>query len=313
MNRRTFLHLSSSAALSAQLRALANTPIPMATLGKSGLRVTRIALGGFHAAFKGEENGVRLVERALDLGINLFDCAHDYHDGKSELLYGKALKRKRQSILLMSKVRPRDRETAMRHLEESLERLQTDYLDLWQIHAIWTPEEARKVLAPGGSLEAAIKAKEQGKVRHIGFTGHRDPEANRILLEGFDGWETTQHPVNLIDPHHISFIDSILPEERRKGLGVLGMKSNAIGNITKNRIATIPECLRFAWSQDIDTLVSGMETVEQLEQNVVACKTFEPMSKKEQQALLARTGEGLYGEKVELYKKNAKNGVPPLK
>lgn len=313
MNRRTFLHLSSSAALSAQLKALADTPLPTATLGKSGLRVTRIALGGYHAPLKGEENGIRLVRRAVELGVNLFDCAHDYHDGKSEILYGKALRGTRQKILLMSKVRPRDRDTAMRHLEESLDRLQTDYLDLWQCHAIWTPEEAKKVLAPGGSLEAMIKAREQGKVRHIGFTGHRDPEANRVLLEGFDGWETTQHPVNLIDPHHISFIESMLPDERRKGLGVLAMKSNAIGNITKNKVATIPECLRFAWSQDIDTLVSGMETVEQLEENVIACKTFQPMSKQEQRALLARTGQGPLGEKVEPYKKTAANAAPPVK
>ena len=112
-----------------------------------------------------------------------------------------------------------------------------------------------------------------------------------------------QHPVNLIDPHYLSFINSVLPNIRKKGLGLLAMKSNAIGNITKNRIATIPECLRFTWSHDIDTLVSGPQTLEELEQNVLACKTFQPMSKNEKQALLARTGKGPYGSKIENYKK----------
>jgi predicted aldo/keto reductase-like oxidoreductase len=160
-----------------------------------------------------------------------------------------------------------------------------------------------QILAPNGALEAFVKAKQQGKARHIGFTGHADPAVHQRLLESFDGWETVQHPVNLIDPHYLSFIRNVLPKVREKGLGRIAMKSNAIGSITKNGIATIQECLRFAWSQDIHTLVSGVETVEQLEQNVLASKSFRKMSPQEIDALLARTGKGPHGSNIEQYKK----------
>ena len=302
MNRRSFL--LSSAALSVQLNALADTPMPIATLGKTGLKVSRITLGGYHMRAKGEENGIRLIHRAIDLGVTFLDSAHKYHDGESDITYGKALSGGlRQKVILMTKAQLRDRDSAMRQLEESLKRMKTDYLDLWQCHEVATHKEVDQIFGPSGALEAFIKAKQQGKVRHIGFTGHHDPTVHQRLLDGFDGWETVQHPVNLIDPHYLSFINSVLPNIRKKGLGLIAMKSNAIGNITKHSIATIPECLRFAWSHDIDTLVSGVQTVEELEQNVAACKTFKPMSKNEKQTLLARTRQGPHGSKVETYKK----------
>ena len=303
MDRRTFLQLSSMA-LSAQLEALADVQMPMTTLGKSGLKVSRITLGGFHMRNRGEKQGIEIIHRAIDLGINFLDSAHKYHNGESDVTYGKALTGgRRQKILLMTKAQLRDRAGAMRQLEESLTRMKTDYLDLWQCHEVATHKEVDQILGPNGSLEAFVQAKKQGKVRHIGFTGHHDPTVHERLLNSFDGWETVQCPVNLIDPHYLSFINSVLPKFRKKGLGILAMKSNAIGEITKNNIATIQECLRFTWSHDINTLVSGMETVEQLEQNVIACKTFKPMSAKEQEALLARTKQGPYGSKVEKYKK----------
>ena len=202
----------------------------------------------------------------------------------------------------MSKAELRDRDSAMRQLEETLERMRTDYLDLWQCHEVTTHQEVDQILAPGGSLEAFVRAKEQGKVRHIGFTGHADPSVHLRLLEGFDGWETVQMPINLVDQHYESFIDNVLGKARAKGLGVLAMKSNAMGGISRNNVATIPECLRFTWSQDIDTLVSGVENVEQLEQNVAACKAFQPMSPEEITALLDRTRKGPHGTDVERYK-----------
>jgi predicted aldo/keto reductase-like oxidoreductase len=164
-------------------------------------------------------------------------------------------------------------------------------------------DEVTQILGPGGALEAFVKAKQQGKVRHIGFTGHFDPAVHLRLLEGYGGWETIQHPVNLIDPHYLSFIRTVLPTAKEKNLGRIGMKSNGIGAITRNGVATIQECLRFAWSQDIDALVSGMETVEQLNQNVLACKTFQKMSAEEISQLLARTSKGPHGTKIERYKK----------
>lgn len=304
MKRRTFLQLSSSAAMAARLEASADKPIPMTTLGKSGLKVTRITVGGFHMRARSEEEGIRIVHRAIELGVNMFDSAAKYHDGESDITYGKALAGGlRQKILLMSKAQIRDRDGAIEQLETTLKRMRTDYLDLWCCHEVSTQEEVDKILGPGGSLEAFVKAKQQGKVRHIGFTGHADPAVHQRLLDSFDGWETVQHPVNLIDPHYLSFINSVLPNIRRKGLGLLAMKSNAIGGITKAKVATIGECLRFTWSQNIDTLVSGMQTVEELEQNVLACKTFTPMSAADQEKLLARTRQGPVGTEVERYKK----------
>jgi predicted aldo/keto reductase-like oxidoreductase len=303
MNRRTFLQLSSTA-VGARLAALADTPLPTATLGKTQLRVTRFTLGGYHMRKSGEDNAIRIIHRAIDLGVNFFDSAHKYNDGESDVAYGKALKGGlRQKVLLMSKAQLRDRDGAMRQLEETLQRMQTDYLDLWQCHEVTTHAEVDRIFSPGGALEAFVKAKQQGKVRHIGFTGHADPSVHQRLLEGFDGWETAQFPVNLIDRHYLSFIDTVLPLVRGKGLGVIGMKSNAIGEITAHRIASIPECLRYSWSQNIDTLVSGVETVGQLEENVLALKTFQPMSQQEQEALLARTGKGPTGPEVERYKR----------
>jgi predicted aldo/keto reductase-like oxidoreductase len=191
----------------------------------------------------------------------------------------------------------------MQQLEETLKRMKTDYLDLWQCHEVVTHAEVDRIFGPNGSLEAFVLAKKQGKVRHIGFTGHADFTVHQRLLDGYEGWETVQHPVNLIDQHYLSLIDHFLPNAVKKGIGRIAMKSNAIGGITEHKVATIPECLRFSWSQDIHTLVSGVETVEQLEENVLACKTFKKMSRNEISTLLERTKKGPTGTKVEKYKK----------
>jgi predicted aldo/keto reductase-like oxidoreductase len=303
MKRRTFLELAS-ASLGASVTALAEGEMPMATLGKSGLKVSRFVLGGHHMAVQGEENGIRVIRRAIDLGVNFLDSAAKYHRGRSDEIYGKALEGGlRQKVLLMSKAELRDRDGAMGQLETTLKRMKTDYLDLWQCHEVSRHDEVDRIFGPNGSLEAFVKAKKEGKVRHIGFTGHHDPTVHQRLLDGYDGWETVQHPVNLIDPHYLSFINTFLPKARAKGLGVIGMKSNAIGNITKNNVARIEECLLFAWSQDIDALVSGIETTGQLEQNVALLKTMKKMHRDEIQVLLHKTRQGKYGSKIETYKK----------
>ncbi|MBI3680167.1 MAG: aldo/keto reductase [Acidobacteria bacterium] len=303
MQRRTFLSLPA-AALFLDKKALADTPMPLATLGKSGLKVSRFTLGGYHMAVKGDQEGIRIIHRAIDLGVVMLDSAAKYHDGRSDEVYGKALKGgRRQKVLLMSKAQLRDKAGAMNQLENTLKRMQTDYLDLWACHEVARHDEVDQIFSPNGSLEAFVKAKKEGKVRHIGFTGHHDPTVHQRLLDGFDGWETVQHPVNLVDPHYLSFINSVLPNIRKKGLGLLAMKSNAIGGITKHKVASIEECLRFSLSHDIDTLVSGVETVEQLEQNVAVVKAFQKMSPKEITTLLDRTRKGPIGTKVETYKK----------
>jgi predicted aldo/keto reductase-like oxidoreductase len=303
MQRRDFLTLSA-AALALDKKALADAPMPSSTLGKSGLKVSRFTLGGFHMAVKGDDEGVRIIRRAIDLGVTMFDSAHKYHNGRSDEVYGKALTPSlRQKILLMSKAEKRDKASAMKQLEDTLRRMKTDYLDLWCCHEVARHDEVDQIFGPAGSLEAFVQAKKEGKVKHIGFTGHHDPSVHQRLLDGYDGWETVQHPVNLVDPHYLSFIHSVLPNIRKKGLGLLAMKSNAIGGITQNKVASIEECLRFTWSHDVDTLVSGVETVQQLEQNVAVCKAFKKMSGKELTTLLDRTKKGPIGVKVERYKK----------
>lgn len=278
--------------------------MPMTTLGKSGLKVSRFCLGGYHMRVEGEENAIKMIHKAIDLGCNFLDSAAKYHSGESDVTYGKALTGGlRKKVLLMSKAEKRDKKSAMEQLENTLRRMQTDYLDLWQCHEVVSQEEVDKILAPGGSLEAFVEAKKQGKVRHIGFTGHADPAVHQRLLASYDGWETVQHPVNLIDTHYLSFIKNVLPKVGAKGLGRIGMKSNGMGTITKNSIATIQECLRYAWSQDIDTLVSGPQTLAQLEENVMVLKTLKKMSGPEISTLLDRTSKGPIGSKIETYKK----------
>ena len=310
MDRRQFLQASSTLGVSAA-KALADTPMPMSTLGKSGLRVSKYTVGGYHMRVKGEDEAVRIVHRAIELGVTMFDSAAKDHAGASDAAYGKALASPsmRQKVLLMSKAEKRTKADAMLQLENTLKRMNTDYLDLWCCHEVVTHEEVDKIFGPAGSLEAFAQARKQGKVRHIGFTGHADPAVHQRLLDGYEGWETVQHPVNCVDAHYLSFIHTVMPNIRKKGLGLLAMKSNAIGELTKQKIATIDECLRFTWTQDIDTLVSGAETVNQLEHNVMVLKTLKKMSKAEMTKLLERTGKGPVGSKVETYKRKEQSAA----
>jgi aryl-alcohol dehydrogenase-like predicted oxidoreductase len=303
MQRRAFLQTAALSA-AARLQLLAQTPMPTATLGRSGLRVSRFTLGGAHMLAQGEQECLRIIARARDLGVTFFDSAHHYNKGESDRLLGKTLSgAERQKVILMTKFEKYSKSEAMAGLEEQLKRLRTDYIDLWQVHQVSRHEEADQVLGPNGSLEAFIQAKKQGKVRHIGFTGHHDPSVHLKLLRGFDGWETIQMPINLVDPHYESFITNVLPEARKMGLGVIAMKSNAMGAITRNQVAPIEECLRFTLAQDIDTLVSGVETVAQLEANVLTVKTQPRLTPAELSAILARTAQGQTGTPIERYKK----------
>lgn len=301
MRRRTFL---TSAAVAASLPMQAADPLPVATLGRTGLRVTRIAVGGYHMNVRGEEEALRILRRAFDLGINFFDSANSYHRGRSDELLGRAFSgANRHKVILMTKCEVYSRDGALRVLEQQLRRLQTSYIDLWQCHQVSEHREVDQILGPNGALEAFVLAKKQGKVRHIGFTGHRDPAVHLRLLQASSEWETIQMPVNLIDPHYLSFLRTVLPEARRRGLGIIAMKSNAMGQITAQNVASIADCLRFAWSQDIDTLVSGVETVGQLEHNVAALRAFRPMTPPEIHALLEKTARGKTGASVERYKR----------
>lgn len=303
IERRSFL-MGSAAALAAAANAHAAGEMPINTLGKSGLKVSQFTLGGYHMRVGGVETAINIIHRAIDLGVTHFDSARSYHRGDSDATYGKALKGGlRQKVLVMSKSNKRDAKTAMQELEDTLRDMQTDYLDLWQCHEVMNMGEVDQIFGPGGAAEAFAKAKQQGKVRHIGFTGHRDPDVHLRMIREGELWETVQMPINLVDPHYLSFLKSVLPAARAKGLGVLAMKSNAMGAIGKQGIAPIEECLRFTLSQRPDTLVSGVETIEQLEQNVGIVKSFSALTEAEQQTILSRTSKGTVGTAVERYKR----------
>lgn len=301
MKRREFIQAGAAATASL---ASAAAPMPVATLGRSGLRVSRFVVGGYHMAVKGEETATSIIHRAIDLGVNFFDSANLYHKGLSDEIYGRALAGgKRQKVMLMTKCEDYSRDGSMKMLETQLRRMKTDYIDLWQVHQVSELSDAEQVLGPNGSLETFVKAKKEGKVRHIGFTGHRDPQVHLKLLNGSSEWETIQMPINLIDPHYLSFIVNVLPAARKKGLGVLAMKSNAMGAIGRNNVARIEDCLKFTLSQDIDALVSGAETVEQLEANILTTKTMTKLTRTEIDQMLATTKKGRTGAQIENYKR----------
>lgn len=268
-----------------------NDGVPVRRLGKTGQMVSMLCVGGYHIGrMKDERYAIRMVQAALDAGVNFFDSAWSYNDGESDRRLGKALKDRRDKAFIMTKSRGRDKATASKELHESLERLQTDYLDLWQFHDLQTWKDAEKIFHKDGAIEAATQARKEGKVRYIGFTGHRDPEVHFQTIQKYHNLiETVQLPVNPVDPHYLSFVRQVTPEAIKHDIGILAMKTTANGVLLEDKVTTIQECLYFAWSQPISTLVSGMDSIEQLKENVALAQRFEGLSEKDQALLLART------------------------
>ena len=266
--------------------------IPQRPLGKSGEMVSMLCLGGGHvgrAALDPAES-VRIMRQAIDEGVTFFDNAWEYNRGESEARMGRALEGRRDEVFLMTKVCARDREGAERQLHESLERLRTDHLDLWQFHEINYGNDPEWIFAKGGAAEAAEAALKAGKVRHVGFTGHKDPAYLLEMLEHDFPWSCFLMPVNILDPcFHRSFVRHVLPVAREKGVSVLGMKSlGGEGQLVSQGQIPVEECLRFAFSQDITSLVSGIDSLEVLQQNVRAAREFRPMSEEEQREAVER-------------------------
>jgi len=276
--------------------------IPRRKLGRTGLNVSIIGLGGWHIGIqKDPAESIRLIQTAVDQGINFLDNSHDYNDGQSEIRMGQAIKGRRDKVALMTKFNARDKKGALRELEESLRRLQTDYLDLWQFHSIERPEDPDWIFSPNGAIEAAVLAKKQGKVRFIGFTGHKHPDYHLAMLKKDFPWDTIQMPLNILDAHFRSFQKQVLPEAVKRRLGIIGMKPMAFKSALE--VARAPECLRYAMSLPVSVTITGCETLEQVEQAITAGRTFEPMSREEVQALLARSrnlGESGKGEPFKL-------------
>jgi aryl-alcohol dehydrogenase-like predicted oxidoreductase len=259
-------------------------------LGTTGVSVSMLCLGGFHLSVPPEAEATRIIHTAIDSGITFMDNAWEYADNESERRMGLALAQDgyRDKVFLMTKNCAHDRTAAnsMVKLEESLRRLKTDYLDLWQIHEVTFPDDPDRIFAPGGAAEAMLKAKEEGKVRFIGFTGHKSPAIfRRMLAQGFP-WDTLQMPVSVLDANFNSFQREIMPIAQEQGIGVIGMKSLAAGHIFDDPAIDITpqEAIRYALSQPIASLCSGIDSMAILEQNLRIARGFVPMTADEQSA-----------------------------
>jgi predicted aldo/keto reductase-like oxidoreductase len=284
--------------------------VPKRPLGKTGAQVSCLGVGGYHlGSAKGQQESNEIVTRALDAGINFFDNAWDYRNGESEERLGIALKGKRDRAFLMTKVctHGRDKDAGMQMLEQSLRRLQTDHLDLWQIHEVIYYNDPDLIFRPNGVAEALLAAKQQGKVRFVGFTGHKDPAIHlRMLSQGFP-FDTVQMPLNAFDATFRSFETQVLPEAQKQGLGILGMKSlGGSGEMVTHGAITARDGLRYAMSLPVAVTISGMESVGVLDQNLGVACGFQAMSASEMDSLRERVkyyaGDGRY----ELFKTTKK-------
>lgn len=308
MRRRVFVGSAfSGLTLSAQPRRPAAGAIPMRPLGKTGQQLTIVGMGGARFHLIPFDDGVALVRRAYDIGINYFDMARSYWNGRAEEVYGTAIPPFRKQIFLTSKTGQRSRKGAEADLETSLRLMKTDYLDLWQLHGVNTPEDVEKILAPGGALEAAVAAKKAGKCRFIGFTGHADPEYNLRLMRASDEFDTMLMPLHVADTVYLSFEKNALPSARERGLGVLGMK--IFGNAFLLRAFSVRECLEYTLSLPVAAVTLGFTTQGQLEDDVRVAQSFKPLSESEMEALRARARldrfDVINGPALEYWKRKA--------
>jgi len=285
--------------------------IPRRPFGTSGELVSALALGGYHLGLVGNQReAIRIVHAAIDAGITFMDNAWEYHEGESEEILGKALVGRRDQVFLMTKVctHGRDRAVAMRQLTQSLRRLKTDHLDLWQVHECVYPNDPERHFEPGGVIEALAEAKEQGLVRYVGFTGHKLPEIHLAMLAYGFPFDSVQMPLNCFDATFRSFEHEVLPEARRQGLAILGMKSmGGEGDAVRKKVVSADEALRYAMSLPVTTTVSGIDSMRVLRQNVRTAGDFTAMSDPEMATLRARVAELAADGRYELYKSTAKH------
>jgi aryl-alcohol dehydrogenase-like predicted oxidoreductase len=265
------------------------TAMPMRRFGRTGVQVSQLGLGGWHVGIQKEPSeSVRLIHLAMDHGVNFLDNSIDYNEGQSELRMGQALKGRRDKVFLMTKHNFRDKKSALRDLEISLKRLQTDYLDLWQFHSIERVEDPDWIFEKNGAIEAAEWARKQGKARFIGFTGHKSPDYHLKMLAKPYAWDAVQMPLNVLDPHFRSFERLVLPEALKRDLGIVGMKPMTFQNAPKSGVVTSIECLHYAMSLPVSVTITGCETEERLRTALEAVRTFQRLSAGEMQALRDR-------------------------
>jgi aryl-alcohol dehydrogenase-like predicted oxidoreductase len=279
------------------------------TLGSTGERVSAIGVGGWHLGLKtvDEQLAIRIVRSAIDRGTNFLDNCWDYNEGASELRTGKALRDGyRARAFVMTKIDGRSKKEAAKQLDESLRRLGVDYIDLVQHHEIIRFDDPHRIFHAEGANAALLEAHEAGKLRYIGFTGHKDPRIHLHMLEvakenGFK-FDTVQMPLNVMDAHYRSFEKRVLPELVKLQIGVLGMKSMGNGILLKSKTVTPIECLHYALNLPTSVVITGIYSMEILEQAFAAVESFHPLSNDEREALLAKTREAAANGRFEPFK-----------
>ena len=288
--------------------------IPQRDFGKSGVKISALGMGGHHLGEARDENtAVEIIQRSIDGGISFFDCCWEYNRGKSEDWLGKGLKGQRDKVFLMTKVctHGRDASLAMQMLEQSLRRLQTDHLDLWQVHGVTFPNDPDLFIRPNGAAEALERAKKDGKVRFTGFTGHKDPDIHLAMLDTGFPFDAVQMPLNPFDANFQSFEQKVLPVLNRKGIAPLGMKPiGGHGEPVQKGVFTAEELLRYAMSLPVATTISGVSEVGILEQNLKIAQGFTPLSETEMNALRDRAKSYASDGRFELYKTSIKFDNP---
>jgi len=279
------------------------------TLGNTGENVSAIGVGGWHLGLShvDEELAIRIVRSAIDRGINFLDNCWDYNEGLSETRMGKALRDGyREKAFVMTKIDGRTKQEATKQLDESLERLQVDYIDLVQHHEIIRFEDPHRIFAEDGANAALVEARQAGKLRYIGFTGHKDPRVHLYMLEVAEQHEfkfdAVQMPLNLMDAHYRSFAGDVVPELVRQNIGILGMKSMANGILLKSNTVTPIECLHYALNLPTSVVITGIDSLEILDQAFEAVRTFHPLNKEELDVLLAKTSAAALTGRFEPFK-----------
>ena len=283
--------------------------MPVRVLGRTEIQVSLIGLGGWHLGFNyiAEDLAVRMIRTAIDNGVNFMDNCWDYNDGASETRMGKALQDGyRDRVFLMTKIDGRTKKDAAKQLEESLRRLKTDHIDLVQHHEILRFEDPHRIFDDEGANAALVEARDAGKIRFIGFTGHKDPRIHLYMLEvacanGFQ-FDTVQMPLNVMDAHFRSFEKLVLPELNKDNTGVLAMKTLANGTILESKTVTATECLHYAMNLPVATVITGCESLEDLDQALNAARTFKPLTEDEVNSLLAKTAQAASRGEFELFK-----------
>ncbi len=311
LQRRNFILGLAALQVAASLDAATTDGMIYRKLGSTGERVSAIGLGGYHIGVPKEESeGIRIIRSAVDRGITFLDNSCDYHDGASEVWMGKALKDGyRKRIFLMTKYNGRTRAAAARQIDESLKRLQVDVIDLIQFHENIRLEDPDRYFAEGGAHEAVMAAKKAGKVRYIGFTGHKDPLVHLRMLdvaaEHKFHFDACQMPLNVLDFHFRSFTHLVVPRLVKEGTAVLGMKPMAFGNVLKAKVATAIECLHYALNLPTSVVISGCDSMERLDQAFEAARSFKPFTPGQLNALLDKTKAAAMTGKYEPFKTTA--------